>query len=45
MTLSRESIHLISQLTTPEVELSYAYIEPRYNSGNNSVTLKVGKVL
>ena len=44
MTLSRESIHLISQLTTPEVELTYAYIEPRYGSGRNAVTLSVEKV-
>lgn len=29
----------------PELELTYAYIEPHYNSGNNSVTLKVEKVL
>lgn len=30
----------------PELELTYAYIEPRYNStGNNSVTLSVEKVL
>ena len=28
----------------PELELTYAYIEPHYNSGNNSVTLSVEKV-
>ncbi len=29
----------------PELELTYAYIEPRYGSGRNAVTLKVEKVL